>query len=106
MPFLLEDLLNRHVSLSFHKANCRSEEHTSELQSRGHLVCRLLFEEKQASAKSATSPRARHSPPPASCAAFKTVRPGWTGRVPTPGHSALRAVRCRPSAKACSTGGS
>src|SRR5690625_6477186 len=25
----------------------RSEEHTSELQSRGHLVCRLLFETKQ-----------------------------------------------------------
>src|SRR5437870_7528702 len=23
---------------------CRSEEHTSELQSRGHLVCRLLLE--------------------------------------------------------------
>src|SRR5207253_10391383 len=26
----------------------RSEEHTSELQSRGHLVCRLLLEKKQA----------------------------------------------------------
>src|SRR5690625_6480028 len=26
--------------------NERSEEHTSELQSRGHLVCRLLLEEK------------------------------------------------------------
>src|SRR5690625_6505701 len=26
----------------------RSEEHTSELQSRGHLVCRLLLEEKNA----------------------------------------------------------
>src|SRR5437870_4441100 len=25
-------------------ASSRSEEHTSELQSRGHLVCRLLFE--------------------------------------------------------------
>src|SRR5690625_6645254 len=25
----------------------RSEEHTSELQSRGHLVCRLLLEKKQ-----------------------------------------------------------
>src|SRR5437660_9461834 len=25
----------------------RSEEHTSELQSRGHLVCRLLLERKQ-----------------------------------------------------------
>src|SRR5690625_5900194 len=27
--------------------NGRSEEHTSELQSRGHLVCRLLLEPKQ-----------------------------------------------------------
>src|SRR5437870_11425598 len=31
----------------------RSEEHTSELQSRGHLVCRLLLEKK----KHATQPR-------------------------------------------------
>src|SRR2546422_3962572 len=28
-------------------ANCRSEEHTSELQSRLHLVCRLLLEKKK-----------------------------------------------------------
>src|SRR5437870_10994450 len=27
-------------------ADARSEEHTSELQSRGHLVCRLLLEKK------------------------------------------------------------
>src|SRR5690625_6348271 len=27
--------------------NKRSEEHTSELQSRGHLVCRLLLEKKK-----------------------------------------------------------
>src|SRR5690625_6271725 len=27
-------------------SNYRSEEHTSELQSRGHLVCRLLLEKK------------------------------------------------------------
>src|SRR5690625_1755523 len=29
----------------------RSEEHTSELQSRGHLVCRLLLEKKNATSK-------------------------------------------------------
>src|SRR5207253_11374811 len=30
------------------KLNCfRSEEHTSELQSRGHLVCRLLLDKKK-----------------------------------------------------------
>src|SRR5690625_2275789 len=33
----------RHSDLS----NYRSEEHTSELQSRGHLVCRLLLEKKK-----------------------------------------------------------
>src|SRR5579884_4532153 len=30
----------------------RSEEHTSELQSRGHLVCRLLLEKKQKTIRS------------------------------------------------------
>src|SRR5690625_7029074 len=30
----------------------RSEEHTSELQSRGHLVCRLLLEKKKINIKS------------------------------------------------------
>src|SRR5207253_7829218 len=36
-------------------ATHRSEEHTSELQSRGHLVCRLLLEKKkQQSSQSAT----------------------------------------------------
>src|SRR5207253_10533123 len=29
------------------KDSLRSEEHTSELQSRGHLVCRLLLEKKK-----------------------------------------------------------
>src|SRR5207253_11520781 len=29
------------------KYSLRSEEHTSELQSRGHLVCRLLLEKKK-----------------------------------------------------------
>src|SRR5690625_6204658 len=29
------------------KESLRSEEHTSELQSRGHLVCRLLLEKKK-----------------------------------------------------------
>src|SRR5439155_2014282 len=46
---------SRHLQLAF--ADCtetgelqqdpRSEEHTSELQSRGHLVCRLLLEKKK-----------------------------------------------------------
>src|SRR5690625_1333106 len=33
------------------KAEERSEEHTSELQSRGHLVCRLLLEKKKKNKK-------------------------------------------------------
>src|SRR5690625_1354381 len=33
-------------SLHTHKRYRRSEEHTSELQSRGHLVCRRLLEKK------------------------------------------------------------
>src|SRR5690625_5724720 len=36
------------------KACGRSEEHTSELQSRGHLVCRLLLEKKKNSRKRPT----------------------------------------------------
>src|SRR5690625_6940103 len=41
-PFhvLVQIPLTGHIQL-------RSEEHTSELQSRGHLVCRLLLEKKQ-----------------------------------------------------------
>src|SRR5690625_5790295 len=38
-------------SLSLRYLFSRSEEHTSELQSRGHLVCRLLFEKKKYSNK-------------------------------------------------------
>src|SRR5439155_24402793 len=33
--------------LRFLRGVLRSEEHTSELQSRGHLVCRLLLEKKK-----------------------------------------------------------
>src|SRR2546422_5531627 len=36
--------IRRHRSA---RAACRSEEHTSELQSRLHLVCRLLLEKKK-----------------------------------------------------------
>src|SRR5690625_6892178 len=34
----------------------RSEEHTSELQSRGHLVCRLLLEKKKKESRGAKRP--------------------------------------------------
>src|SRR5687768_17938746 len=35
------------AEISAHAAKNRSEEHTSELQSRLHLVCRLLLEKKK-----------------------------------------------------------
>src|SRR5207253_10846733 len=39
----------------------RSEEHTSELQSRGHLVCRLLLEKKKQLQRSIRHPRYNHT---------------------------------------------
>src|SRR5439155_21578280 len=48
---LARDLLHRLLGLALRRgpvaAAERSEEHTSELQSRGHLVCRLLLEKKK-----------------------------------------------------------
>src|SRR5690625_6474064 len=37
---------NNHQGHAYTVDTGRSEEHTSELQSRGHLVCRLLLEKK------------------------------------------------------------
>src|SRR5690625_5667148 len=42
--------IRRHLMTGKRK-NRRSEEHTSELQSRGHLVCRLLLEKKKKNTK-------------------------------------------------------
>src|SRR5207253_946424 len=45
------------------RAGCsRSEEHTSELESRGHLVCRLLLEKKKKSKLHLTTPTRCSSP--------------------------------------------
>src|SRR5690625_6228340 len=41
------DAQTRNGSPDFAQSLPRSEEHTSELQSRGHLVCRLLLEKKK-----------------------------------------------------------
>src|SRR5206468_9214937 len=44
----LDDLLRRHGAVSVPRGRAaRSEEHTSELQSRSDLVCRLLLEKKK-----------------------------------------------------------
>src|SRR3989442_11810324 len=45
----------------YHRVADRSEEHTSELQSRPHLVCRLLLEKKK---KQRLSDAKRNSPSP------------------------------------------
>src|SRR5437660_8847683 len=45
-PSSIETVVGLQSALQSH----RSEEHTSELQSRGHLVCRLLLEKKKAQA--------------------------------------------------------
>src|SRR2546429_6144316 len=51
------------MSASAFFSRCRSEEHTSELQSRLHLVCRLLLEKKQSTppGHSCDSRRRQHS---------------------------------------------
>src|SRR5690554_7250737 len=40
----IKDIFCRYKTLKGFKVNRRSEEHTSELQSRPHIVCRLLLE--------------------------------------------------------------
>src|SRR5690625_5622577 len=44
--FLPVKSLDNAIGLGLYRQKPRSEEHTSELQSRGHLVCRLLLEKK------------------------------------------------------------
>src|SRR5690625_6086482 len=44
--FASERMQERDDVADFFLVQFRSEEHTSELQSRGHLVCRLLLEKK------------------------------------------------------------
>src|SRR5690625_5305750 len=46
LPVFLDRATLRHV-VRVGELVQRSEEHTSELQSRGHLVCRLLLEKKK-----------------------------------------------------------
>src|SRR5690625_5605945 len=44
---VFHNLLSNAIDALSDTAQPRSEEHTSELQSRGHLVCRLLLEKKK-----------------------------------------------------------
>src|SRR5690625_371446 len=47
LTFIYLTVLNTFTDYDAGLAVVRSEEHTSELQSRGHLVCRLLLEKKK-----------------------------------------------------------
>src|SRR5437870_10739228 len=52
--------LGRRVLLVDADLRRRSEEHTSELQSRGHLVCRLLLEKKKNNRETNSKPFSTH----------------------------------------------
>src|SRR5690625_6095510 len=54
-PAITQWHLEAHRRKVIRNAQARSEEHTSELQSRGHLVCRLLLEKKKKTKKTSTS---------------------------------------------------
>src|SRR5436305_5663911 len=53
----------KRVSLDIDREDGRSEEHTSELQSRPHLVCRLLLEKKNTAVCIFGQRLTRSSPP-------------------------------------------
>src|SRR3982751_6385985 len=59
-------------------SDVRSEEHTSELQSRSDLVCRLLLEKKYSSPRGTGKPRG--FPRPLTCGQGRTP-PGWSIRT-------------------------
>src|SRR5262245_64664075 len=73
----------------------RSEEHTSELQSLRHLVCRLLLEKKKANAIPPAYCNTHHDPPPRAVPGPETAR-----APPLSGHrvTKLPVVRCSPTA--------
>src|SRR5690625_3247693 len=51
---LFRSMANKHPHIVAYSEQPRSEEHTSELQSRGHLVCRLLLDKKDTPAQDIT----------------------------------------------------
>src|SRR5207253_4546882 len=64
----------------------RSEEHTSELQSRGHLVCRLLLEKKKSTRRQHHLP---HNAKPESGQLYPTQHPPSSPSSTTP-YTSLR----------------
>src|SRR2546429_4386100 len=80
-PEKLEEMKRRGVTRAYavsvlcYLVTARSEEHTSELQSRLHLVCRLLLEKKTHASSSASPGRSRRR----------------VGSSPSPGRAAPRS---------------
>src|SRR5438445_10139455 len=60
----LTESISTNCSLDSQRRRSRSEEHTSELQSRQYLVCRLLLEKKNEAAEWRSQARANPHPPP------------------------------------------
>src|SRR5256885_7188610 len=80
----------RHFEFEHYRSDSRSEEHTSELQSPCNLVCRLLLEKKNSSARrSHTSPSLERSH------TFTTILPPTTPSLHAP--SCPRAYYPLPS---------
>src|SRR3712207_6966254 len=64
--------MRSHTNRIYETGTRRSEEHTSELQSRQYLVCRLLLEKKKTglvtqATRSGHSPLLDHMVPPSAC---------------------------------------
>src|SRR2546422_4437346 len=64
-PRRRDRVIDCHVHLAALRTeeNGRSEEHTSELQSRLHLVCRLLLEKKKKNTRSEPLDKPKEDPP-------------------------------------------
>src|SRR5256885_8712598 len=70
--------LPRRPGITFCHMSCRSEEHTSELQSPCNLVCRLLLEKK----KTRTHPAAMYHNTTSSCALTTSFCTSWSSTTP------------------------
>ena len=70
----LDDYMMDKILKTLKRTKHRSEEHTSELQSRLHLVCRLLLEKKKKKHKSNTEVTRISTPHKASFSTIKTLR--------------------------------
>src|SRR5690554_7398482 len=60
----IASVIMTYLGVNYYLAGMRSEEHTSELQSRPHLVCRLLLEKKKYSTRLTLLPSRFRIPTP------------------------------------------